>query len=563
MISIEKIYGATQGLKPAQTRQLLDLYRRTQPVQYFCTPEFAERLGAITAEIEQPLCVYLNRRGQVLRVAIGNPHQTQIPAHELPRQGAERLSGLRCLSTQLDGESPSKAALTALALQRLDALVTFEVTTEGKRRQSAAPTGFIGKAYLANLVPDPESRWVISAPLRMAQIISQNFEQFLEGLEEEFRRHWSARKVDSGRERVVLVGVFPPDLARLEQGLEIEELQELIRSAGGEVLQTHWQKRLHPHPRTYAGEGKIQEIALSVQETGANLVVVGGDLSPSQARNLEQIIGVRVVDRTELILDIFARRALSHEGKLQVELAQLQYLLPRLAGKGTALSRLGGGIGTRGPGETKLETDRRLIRSRLSHLQRQVDALQAHRDRLRQRRQHKEIPVFAIVGYTNAGKSTLLNALTGADAYVADQLFATLDSTTRRLTFTTGERVLLTDTVGFVHHLPPPLVNAFRATLEEVTQADLLLHIVDLGNPSWPNHITVVQEILAKMPVACGPQVLIFNKIDSAPPAEVQKAKDLYPQGLMISARRGLGLDQVRKNLASWGQEYGSFPYAL
>ncbi|WP_287129321.1 GTPase HflX [Candidatus Cyanaurora vandensis] len=559
MTAIEKIFGQTRGLKSAQERQLLELYRRTQPISVFCTLEFAERLGAITADIEEGISVYLNRRGQVVRVAVGTPHQTQIPAHELPRQGAERLCGLRCLSTQLTAHSPSQADLTALALQRLDALVTLEVSLAGKRRQSAAPTGFIGQVHIANLVPEPDVRWVVTAPLRLPQLTDQDFEEFLNGLEAEFREGWAARTVDTGRERVVLVGVFPPDLPMDELKLELEELEQLITSAGGEVLKTFSQRRERPHPRTYIGEGKVLEVALSVQELGANLVVVGEDLSASQSRNLEQSTGVRVVDRTELILDIFARRAHSHEGKMQVELAQLEYLLPRLAGRGQALSRLGGGIGTRGPGETKLETDRRAIRQRISHLQRQVTQLQHHRDRMRQRRQHHDVPVFALVGYTNAGKSTLLNALTGADTFVADQLFATLDATTRRLEFHRNLKVLVTDTVGFVHDLPPQLVDAFRATLEEITQADMLLHVVDLANPSWPAHIEAVEKILSEMPVACGPQMLIFNKVDRAAPAEQELARQAHPKAVFISAQNGLGLDILRWKLKQYSHEYGPY----
>ncbi|MEM9980270.1 MAG: GTPase HflX, partial [Cyanobacteria bacterium P01_D01_bin.2] len=276
--------------------------------------------------------------------------------------------------------------------------------------------------------------------------------------------------------------------------------------------------------------------------------------SPAQARNLENRIGVRVVDRTEVILDIFAQRAKTGAGKLQVELAQLEYQLPRLTGRGQAMSRLGGGIGTRGPGETKLETERRAIQKRISRLQQGVNQLQAHRSRLRQHRQHQAVPSVAVVGYTNAGKSTLLNTLTDAKVYAADQLFATLDPTTRRLTVadaTTHQprSLVLTDTVGFIQDLPPALMDAFRATLEEVTEADALLHVVDLSHPAWQDHIRSVMGILGQMPTTPGPILLVFNKLDDVDSDTLALAKEEYPQAVFISAAKRLGLETLRQKL--------------
>ena len=333
------------------------------------------------------------------------------------------------------------------------------------------------------------------------------------------------------------------------------ELARLVDTAGGDVLQTIQQKRSRIHPQTVVGEGKVQEIALTAQTLGINLVVFDRDLSPSQVRNLEMQIGIRVVDRTEVILDIFAQRAQSRAGKLQVELAQLEYMQPRLAGRGRTMSRLGGGIGTRGPGETKLETERRAIGQRISRLQKEVNQLQAHRSRLRQRRQHREVPSVALVGYTNAGKSTLLNALTNAEVYTADQLFATLDPTTRRLVIPHGQtdehqEILITDTVGFIHELPASLMDAFRATLEEVTEADALLHLVDLSHPAWLRHIRSVREILAQMPITPGPALVIFNKIDQADSETLALAREEFPLAVFISASQRLGLETLRQRLA-------------
>ncbi len=546
-------------------RRLGHLYRRSLSADVFTTPEFAQRLAALSAEMDVALCVYVNRRGQIVRVAVGTPHQTQFAPHELPRQGAERLSGLRCLSTQLHTGVPPKSALTALAMQRLDALVTLSVSSEGRKRKSAAPTGFVQEIHLAHLVADP-IRWSVVSLESLHELASQDLETFIRDLETAFAAQDALRAVDRDLERALLVGVFSPDTQ--EQALldEMAELEELVRSAGGQVLDSFWQKRERPHPATFIGEGKVTEVALATQEQGANLVIFGKDLTPSQARNLEQSIGVRVVDRTQLILDIFARRARSHEGKLQVELAQMEYLLPRLSGSGLGLSRLGGGIGTRGPGETKLETDRRAIRGRIAKLEHQVTRLQAHRSRLRNYRQGKDLPVFALVGYTNAGKSTLLNRLTESEVYVADQLFATLDPTTRRLDLKGGKTLLLTDTVGFVHDLPKPLVNAFRATLEEVTEADFLLHVVDLSNPSWPQHIEAVEFILSQMPVVCGPTQLIFNKVDLVAPQALSVALKTYPQAVFVSAATGAGISKLQQALLGWVKtetEYVSVPDVL
>lgn len=531
------------------------LYHQRLPVDRLTTAEFAQRLAGISTELNQPVCAYVNRRGQVIRVGVGTPRQTQIPPLELPRYGAERLSGIRCLATQLKHEPPGEATLTAMAIQRLDALVTLTLTGAGFERRGGGATGYVREAYLAHLVPHPETAWTVSPPISLDILSNQDFLALVEGLETEFQREYVARQVDQDHDRVLIVGLQTDDLSPQQFRDALAELARLVETAGGDVLETLNQRRSRPHPQTVVGEGKVQEIALTAQTIGANLVVFDRDLSPAQVRNLEAQIGVRVVDRTEVILDIFAQRARSGAGKLQVELAQLEYMLPRLAGRGQAMSRLGGGIGTRGPGETKLETERRAIQRRISRLQQEVNQLQAHRARLRQKRQHREVPSVAVVGYTNAGKSTLLNVLTNAEVYTADQLFATLDPTTRRLVVAdavTGEPrpLLLTDTVGFIHELPPSLVDAFRATLEEVTEADALLHVVDLSHPAWQSQIRSVMTILAQMPITPGPALLAFNKIDQVDSDRLAEAQEEYPQAVFISASDRLGLETLRRKLA-------------
>ncbi len=487
-------------------------------------------------------------------MGVGTVRQTQIPPLELPRYGAERLSGIRCVATDLKRETPTESTLTAMALQRLDALIVLTLSGGGFERRGGGATGYVHETYLAHLVPGAGQTWTVSPPLSLDALTKQDFLDLAEGLEEEFRREYVAQQVGGKQDRVLIVGVMTENVASQQFHDSLAELGRLVDTAGGEVLQVLHQKRPRPHPQTVVGEGKVQEIALTVQTLGVNLVVFDRDLSPAQARNLEEQIGVRVVDRTEVILDIFAQRAQSGAGKLQVELAQLEYMLPRLTGRGRAMSRLGGGIGTRGPGETKLETERRAIQRRISHLQHDVNQLQAHRSRLRQQRQHQEVPSVAIVGYTNAGKSTLLNVLTNAEVYTADQLFATLDPTTRRLVVTDAVThkpisIVLTDTVGFIHELPPSLMDAFRATLEEVTEADALLHVVDLSHPAWQSQIESVKDILSEMPMTPGPALLAFNKIDQVDGDTLALAQSEFPEALFISASDRLGLETLRQRL--------------
>jgi GTP-binding protein HflX len=477
-----------------------------------------------------------------------------------------------------------------MALQRLDALVVLNITGSGFERRGGGATGYVKEIYLAHLVPNTNSElnldsspkpvraalsdnhenkqkssnnldlqthpsWSVSPALSLDVVTDQDFLDLVEGLEAEFGREFVAQQVDVDRDRVLLVGVISSDTKSQQFQDNLAELGRLVETAGGEVLQTVQQKRSHIHPQTVVGAGKVQEIALSAQTLGANLIVFDRDLSPAQVRNLETQIGIRVVDRTEVILDIFAQRAQSRAGKLQVELAQLEYMLPRLTGRGQAMSRLGGGIGTRGPGETKLETERRAISRRISRLQQEVNQLQAHRSRLRQQRQHHEVPSIAIVGYTNAGKSTLLNALTNAEVYIADQLFATLDPTTRRLVIPDAvtaepQEITITDTVGFIHELPASLMDAFRATLEEVTEADALLHLVDLSHPAWQSQIRSVMNILSEMPITPGPILVALNKIDRVDSDTLALAQSEFPQAVFISADKRLGLETLRQGLA-------------
>ncbi|MFP4336783.1 MAG: GTPase HflX [Halothece sp.] len=555
---METLYGNLKGLKANQIKQLKRLYHQGQPRDRATTPEFAQRLAAISTDINQSVSVYINRRGQVIRVGVGDPRDTQIPPLELPRYGAKRLSGIRCLTTVLKSEPPKQASLTAMVLQRLDVLITLTLTGSGFQKRGGGATGYVESAYLAHLAPESDPNrdeglyWTISPPLSLDILTQQDFLNLVEGLEAEFEREYIAQQVDSSHQRVVVVGLMTADVSPQEFQDRLAEVTRLVDTAGGEVLEVIKQRRSRPHPQTVIGAGKVEEIAIAVQTLGASLVTFDQDLTPAQVRNLEQQIGVRVIDRTELILDIFAQRARTRAGKLQVELAQLEYLLPRLVGRGEAMSRLGGGIGTRGPGETKLETERRRIQKRVSRLQQEVNQLQSHRSRMRQQRQKQEVPTVAVVGYTNAGKSTLLNNLTNADIYAEDQLFATLDPTTRRLSISENgdsQTVLLTDTVGFIKELPPSLIDAFRATLEEVSEADALLHIVDLSHQAWKSQIQAVSKILSEMPLVPPESLLVFNKIDQVDSDTLAEAKANYPNAVFISAQKRLGLETLREKI--------------
>ncbi len=328
----------------------------------------------------------------------------------------------------------------------------------------------------------------------------------------------------------------------------LEELAELARSAGAQVLGSAFQRAPEPDPATLVGRGKLEQIRGEARALGAECVIFAHDLTPTQLRNLEAALGVKVIDRTQLILDIFARRARTREGKLQVELAQLKYLLPRLMGRGTLLSRLGGGIGTRGPGEQQLEFDRRRIRSRIQKLTQALERVRSQRALHREHRRESQFLNVALVGYTNAGKSTLFNALTGSQALTSPRLFATLDPTVRALHLESRRRVLLSDTVGFIRHLPAHLVESFRATLEELDSADLLLHVTDASDPDYEQHDRAVEELLEEMGLASTPRLHVWNKIDLLPESALARLS-AGPDDIGVSAQTGAGIPQLRRRL--------------
>jgi GTP-binding protein HflX len=407
--------------------------------------------------------------------------------------------------THLKNEPLTRDDLTDLVLLRLDAVAAIV----------AREDGLPGKVYLATLLPfNPGGELYRQDEAESLQALNFDPQAQVVALEQEMARAAPVHEV--GVEgRAILIGVHRGRLDVAEASLA--ELQELARTAGVQVLDKILQSRRDPDPRTLIGEGKLQDVLVRSMALGADLLVFDRNLSPSQARHISDATSLKILDRTQLILDIFAQRAQSADGKLQVELAQLKYLLPRLVGKDDSLSRLAGGIGGRGPGETKLEVDRRRVRDRISHLEARIDQLSGDRAVRRRQRNRSGVPVVSIVGYTNAGKSTLLNALTDSDVLVENKLFATLDPTSRRLRFPRHREVIITDTVGFIRDLPKDLVNAFRATLEELEEADLLLHVVDASDLHSEEQAAAVERVLATLDVAQTPRLLVFNKMDRAP----------------------------------------------
>ena len=354
-----------------------------------------------------------------------------------------------------------------------------------------------------------------------------------------------------GREKAALVGLIPGRARRLEAERSLDELAGLAQAAGADVVLRVLQERPKPDPNTFLGAGKIQTLALSTSETDVDVVVFDDELTPSQLRHIEEALDRKVIDRTQLILDIFARRARTREGKLQVELAQLKYLLPRLAGSGTALSRLGGGIGTRGPGETKLETDRRRLRSRIKAINDDIEQVRKRRSQLRERRHKTSVPTVALVGYTNAGKTTLFNVLTRADAEASNALFVTLDPLVRQVRLPDSRELLLSDTVGFIDRLPHALVAAFRATLEETADADLVVHVIDAAAPDRDRRMQAVQSVLDEVGANEVPLLEVYNKCDALTEDERRRLHDLDPSALCISALHRQGITELVETITS------------
>ena len=543
---IEKVHGKLSGLKKSQVKSLSNLYRRKVPPDMPATADLVRAMGELSLEVNSPVSVLLDRRGRVTTVAVGDAADTPLPP--LFGEAESRLYGLRLVHTHLKKGGLSSADLSKLFLNRLDAMVAVDLV-ENERGSVV-----LEQAHLAMIAPvsAQEEDWIIEAPMSMAALENVPMLERIRALEEELVRSAGLREVKrSSSERAVLIGLDTGS-GSLEAESRLDELAELAATAGATVVYTSRQQRPSPDPRTLIGRGKLQELVSKAYHEDADLLIFDRELNPAQAREIETETNLKTIDRTQLILDIFAQNARGREAKVQVELAQLHYQLPRLAGRGTALSRLGGGIGTRGPGETKLELDRRRIRERLTALEKEVDEISARRAETRKTRTHSSTPVIALVGYTNAGKSTLFNTLAKADAQSANKLFATLRPTTREGWLPAlgqwGEKVLYTDTVGFIRDLPDELVNAFRATLEELHDADLLLHVVDGATPGAPDRVDAVERILDDLDLKVE-RLVVINKADVAHETVLEGLSERYGAPC-VSALSGAGLDDLKALLA-------------
>jgi len=473
--------------------------------------EAARQLTEISARLGRQVGLLIGRDGKVSHVLLGDAHQLTIPRLPRERTGPGRLRGLRLVHTHLAGEPLSRDDLTDLTLLRLDLIAAITCTHAGLPDQ----------AFLAHLDPEGEDAAAPVAVLEPTRFHEVDFDlpEVVAEVEAGLARSRRATAVGGG-EGALLLGSFPP---KAESDGAMAELAALCAACGLDPMEQVVQHRRRPDAKTVFGSGKLVEVITAALHRGATTLVFFQDLTPAQAKAITALSDLKVLDRTQVILDIFARQAGTREAKLRVELAQLTYLKPRLVGLFPQLSRLGGGIGTRGPGETKLEVDRRRIDARIAHLKRQLTTVAAGQALRRQKRQRAGIPILSIVGYTNAGKTTLLNGLTASVLEAADRPFATLDTASRRLRFPLDREVLITDTVGFIRDLPESLLGAFKATLDELADADVLLHVVDCGADDFRDQIATVDGLLDELGLAAIPRVLVFNKVDSLEPEKATR----------------------------------------
>lgn len=538
---MREIKGNIKGIRDSVIAELQKLYDMQSP--QLVSQELAVKLADITEYINREISVYITRSGQIIEIAVGDNATVELPSFS-GRRGAGRLSGIRCIHTHPGGNPYlSGVDISALKNNKYDAMVAIGVISPD----------FIKSELTFGLITGIDSNENYTAecygPYSIENAENINFVNTVSTIERILDKQTGTASLQVMSERAILIGMEwgrNDSLWTVDDSLE--ELKQLADTAGATVIKKFIQKRPKPDPAFFIGRGKVQELALYAQQENIDLCIFDDELSPAQQRNIESVMGTRILDRTALILDIFAQRARTNEGKLQVELAQMQYTLPRIMGKGLMLSRLGGGIGTRGPGETKLEVDRRRIRDRIAFIKDQIEKVKAVRSLHRSKRKKNNVFEVSLVGYTNAGKSTLLNTLTNSDIYAKDQLFATLDPTTRQLTLPNKQEIIITDTVGFIQRLPHQLIAAFRSTLEVVTEADLLVHVIDVSHELYKEQAAAVHEVLKEIGAETKPVITVYNKIDKLPPdSKLTDRLALEEDAVCISAAKKLNLETLQQ----------------
>jgi GTP-binding protein HflX len=537
---MHELTGNLSGLKPSETKALERIYRRRIDPTEVLSTELAAYMCGLSREMERQVGVLVSRRGEVEHVFVGDASRIYVPEFGRLRAGRGRFRGLRLVHTHLRNEALTRDDLVDLALLRLDLVAAVGVTRDGRPAD----------LHLAHMAPTTTNGvpWTVmpAVPFHQAEVDAADL---VTALEEEFERAVPTTVATKGAERALLIVVSTrgksgpngknqkqTDDIRVPMESRVAELRELCRTAGIVVSDVMEQRRPVPDPKYLVGRGKLEDVLVRAMQVDAGALIFDPELTPGQAHAISDFTDLKVIDRTMLILDIFAQRARTRDGKLQVELAQLRYRLPRLQEKNTMMSRLVGGIGGQGPGETKLEINRRRARERIHRLEQEIDRYGRQREQRRSQRNERGVPVVAIVGYTNAGKSTLLNTLTASDVLAEDKLFATLDPTTRRLRLPRERELVIADTVGFIRDLPRDLAQAFRATLEELRDADVLLHLVDAADPAHEQQAAAVERILNDMELGETPRLLVWNKIDRLAPEDRQRLLSAR-EGIAVSAR--------------------------
>ncbi|MCD6585555.1 MAG: GTPase HflX [Desulfobacteraceae bacterium] len=530
---MRKLFGNTTGLKSTQIHRIKNLYRYRIPPETIISPQVIEDLCALSFEISRQIGLLVNRSGKIISVVIGDHKGIMLPDTSDYRTPPGRLKGLRYIHTHIKDEDLTHDDLTDLTLLRLDLIAAINVSNTGQANQ----------IHLANIFPNKSAGvpYQIHPPIAPTEL-NINCLELIQSIEAELSRINALHDIDSGIERAILISVTTSSKIKAEAS--ITELKELARSSDIFVLDTVIQHRKKIDARFLLGRGKIEELSILAMQKGATLIVFDQELNSSQIKSITDKVDLKVIDRTQLILDIFARRAQTREGKLQVELAQLKYMLPRLIKQNTALSRLAGGIGGRGPGETKLEVDRRRIRNRITRIEKGLKQVKKQRRLQKSKREKKGLPVISIIGYTNAGKSTLLNTLTKSNVLAESRLFATLDPSSRRMRLPKDSEVIITDTVGFIKDLPKELKVAFQATLEELESANLLLHVIDCSNPDYQSQIDSVNKILEDLNINRIETIAVLNKMDLVS-ADTMAGIIKETCGISISAKKASTLQPL------------------